>query len=100
LKEENIVDLDQLEALPRDATTCKRSTTTLLIKNIPYTAQVPELKELFERYGSCVKFLVSPFNTLAVVEYSKASQALAAIKNLAYYKVNYVTPIYLEFAPV
>jgi hypothetical protein len=72
----------------------------LLIKNIPATAQIPELKELFERYGACTRFMVSPFNTLAVVEYSKASQALAAMKNLAYYKVNYVTPIYLEFAPV
>lgn len=26
-------------------------------------------------------------------------QAQAAAKNLAYYKVNYIMPIYLEFAP-
>ena len=26
-------------------------------------------------------------------------QAQAAAKNLAYYKINYIMPIYLEFAP-
>lgn len=42
---------------------------------------------------------MSPFNTLAIVEYVSAMQAQAAAKNLAYYKINYIMPIYLEFAP-
>jgi RNA recognition motif-containing protein len=43
--------------------------------------------------------LISPFNTIAIVEYKTSSQASAALKNLAYYKINYIMPIYLEFAP-
>jgi RNA recognition motif-containing protein len=75
-----------------------RSQTILLVKNIPATAKEQELREIFERYGE-VRLMVSPFNTLAIVEYQQASQAAAALRNLAYYKVNYLTPIYLEFAP-
>lgn len=70
-----------------------------MIKNLPATAKEGELKELFERYGSLKRFLVSPFNTLAIAEYEDASQAQAALKNLAYHKVNFITPIYLELAP-
>ena len=43
--------------------------------------------------------MISPFNTLAIAEYESSSQAQAAFKNLAYHKVNFITPIYLEFAP-
>jgi RNA recognition motif-containing protein len=46
-----------------------------MIKNLPATAKEGELKELFERYGSLKRFLVSPFNTLAIAEYEDASQA-------------------------
>ena len=86
--------------MPRDSATCKRSDTILLIKNLPYTVKETELKEVFDRYGSIVRFMMSPFNTLAIVEYAKSGQAIAAMKNLAYYKINYLTPIYLEYAPV
>ena len=71
-----------------------------MIKNLPATASDGELKVIFERYGSLERFLVSPFNTLAIAEYTKSSQASAAMKNLAYFKVNYLTPIYLEYAPI
>lgn len=55
--------------------------------------------DIFSRYGSITRSLVSPFNTLAIIEYENATQAKTAAKNLAYYKVNYIMPIYLEFAP-
>ena len=71
-----------------------------MIKNLPATAKESELKELFERYGSLKRFLVSPFNTLAIAEYQDPSQAKAAMKNLAYHKVNFLTPMYLEMAPI
>ena len=58
------------------------------------------MNDIFERYGSIKRLLISPFNTLAIIEYKTSSQAEAAAKNLAYYKVNYIMPIYLEFAPV
>ena len=70
-----------------------------MVKNIPYTAKESELRELFERYGSLKRFLVSPFNTLAIAEYGHKSNARAAMANLAYHKVNYINPIYLEYAP-
>ena len=70
-----------------------------MVKNIPYTVKENELRELFERYGSLKRFLISPFNTLAIAEYSSKSNARAALKGLAYHKVNYIAPIYLEFAP-
>ena len=43
--------------------------------------------------------MISPFNTLAIAEYTQKSFAKSALKNLAYHKVNYVNPIYLEYAP-
>ena len=78
---------------------CKRSRTTLLVKNIPYSTKEKDLREIFSRYGELKRLEISPFNTLAIVEYVSAMQAQAAAKNLAYYKVNYIMPIYLEFAP-
>jgi RNA recognition motif-containing protein len=71
----------------------------LLVKNIPYSTKEKDLREIFSRYGELKRLEVSPFNTLAIVEFDSSMQAQAAAKNLAYYKVNYIMPIYLEFAP-
>ena len=97
LKDHNIIDFDILEQTARED--CSRNHYILLIKNLPYTAKEAEVKELFERYGELKRFLVSPFNTLAIAEYTSKSFAKAALKNLAYHKVNFVNPIYLEYAP-
>ena len=43
--------------------------------------------------------MISPFNTLGIAEYTSKSFAKNALKNLAYHKVNFVNPIYLEYAP-
>lgn len=48
---------------------CKRSTTMILVKNIPYTTKENELREIFERYGILKTLKMSTFNTLAIVEY-------------------------------
>lgn len=95
LKDHCQIDFDTLER-----SKCKRSETIILVKNIAATVKDTELREIFERYGSLVRLLISPFNTLAIVEYQQASQAEAAMRNLAYYKINYLTPIYLEYAPI
>jgi multiple RNA-binding domain-containing protein 1 len=97
LKDENIIDFDVLDRTSR--VECKRNNYILLVKNLPYTAKEAELKELFERYGELKRFMLSPFNTLAIAEYTSKSFAKAALKNLAYHKVNFVNPIYLEYAP-
>ena len=62
------LDFDKIERA-----NCKRSHTVILVKNIPATTKEAELRELFERYGSLERMLVGPFNTLAIVEYHKAS---------------------------
>ena len=71
-----------------------------MVKNIAATVKDTELRDIFERYGNLVRLLISPFNTLAIVEYSQAKQAETAMRSLAYYKINFLTPIYLEYAPV
>ena len=55
---------------------------------------------MFERYGSLRRLEIGPFNTLALAEYDNEKQAKAAMKNLAYYKFNYLMPLYLEYAPL
>lgn len=66
-----MIDFEALDRNPRAS--CKRSDTVILIKNIPATAKEAELKELFERHGRLLRFLVSPFNTLAIAEYADSS---------------------------
>jgi len=97
LKEQQLIDFDVLDSVPRAQ--CKRNHYVLMVKNLPYTAKEAEIKELFERYGQVKRFMISPFNTLAIVEFTSKSFAKAALKNLAYHKVNFVNPIYLEYAP-
>ena len=97
LKAQSIIDFDVLDKTSRIE--CKRNHYILLVKNLPYTAKEAELKELFERYGQLRRFILSPFNTLAIAEYTSKTYAKAALKNLAYHKVNFVNPIYLEYAP-
>ena len=95
---ENGMDIDVLEKHPRSK--CERSKTTLLVKNIPYTTKDRDLRNIFERYGELERLLISPFNTVAIVEYKQENQCQLAAKNLAYYMINFIMPIYLEFAPI
>ncbi len=64
LKENCQIDFDTI-----DRTKVQRSKTILLVKNIAATVKDTELREIFERYGNLVRLLISPFNTLAIVEY-------------------------------
>lgn len=68
LKDNCQIDFDNL-----DRKQCKRSKTIILVKNIPATAKDHELREIFERYGNLIRLLISPYNTLAIVEYSQES---------------------------
>ena len=79
---------------------CKRSRTVLLVKNIPYSTTHEQLKDVFERHGVTKRIQLSPFNTLAIVEYSTPEQAKAGLKNLQNYELNFIMPLYLEFAPL
>jgi len=77
---------------------CKRSDKILMIKNISDKATEAELRELFERYGELKRLLVSPSNTLALVEYKDHNSASVAMKKNAYYLLHGL-PLYLEYAP-
>ncbi|KAG1656825.1 hypothetical protein FOA52_008459 [Chlamydomonas sp. UWO 241] len=75
-----------------------RSATTLLVKNLPYSADEGELEELFGRHGPVVRLVLPPTKTLALVEFGEPSDARSAFKAIAYKKYQHV-PLYLEWAP-
>lgn len=68
LKEHCHLDFDSV-----DRKNCSRSKTILLVKNIAATVKEQELRDIFERYGNLVRLFISPFNTLAIVEYSNTT---------------------------
>ncbi|CAH0476730.1 unnamed protein product [Peronospora belbahrii] len=77
----------------------ERSTSVILIKNLPHTAEEEELAQLFRKHGEIGRFLLPPSKTLAVVEFLEPSEARKAFRSLAYKKYQHV-PLYLEWAPV
>jgi multiple RNA-binding domain-containing protein 1 len=74
-------NIDLLEK-KTDRTKCIRSKSILLVKNIPFSMDKDELKELFERYGKLIRTEISPFNTLGLLEFEKERQAKKAISKL------------------
>lgn len=77
----------------------KRSTTLLLIKNLPPESNIDELENMFSKFGILDKALISPSKTLAVVEFLEAADARSALKGLAYKRYKN-SPLYVEFAPI
>ncbi|GFR48899.1 hypothetical protein Agub_g10847 [Astrephomene gubernaculifera] len=97
----------QVEALERAAAasgkasavrTVARSGTTLLVKNLPYSADENELAEMFGRCGPVARLVLPPARALALVEFTEPQDARAAFRSLAYKKYHHV-PIYMEWAP-
>lgn len=99
------VDLNAIEGAlvkktnPQQSKKIERSTTIILIKNLPHTTDDEELAQLFRKHGEIGRFLLPPSKTLAVVEYLEPSEARKAFRSLAYKKYQHV-PLYLEWAPV
>uniref|UniRef100_K3WZ46 RRM domain-containing protein n=1 Tax=Globisporangium ultimum (strain ATCC 200006 / CBS 805.95 / DAOM BR144) TaxID=431595 RepID=K3WZ46_GLOUD len=77
----------------------ERSTTVILVKNLPHTTDEDELAQLFRKHGEIGRFLVPPSKTLALVEFFEPTEARKAFRSLAYKKYQHV-PLYLEWAPV
>ena len=88
-----------LDAFTGDRKTCERSNTVILVKNLPYTATVEVLYELFNRYGSVYKVHLPPTKAVAVIEFTDAEHAGNAFQNLSYYELK-DEPLYLEWAPL
>ncbi|XP_019722473.1 putative RNA-binding protein 19 [Hippocampus comes] len=77
----------------------ERSTTVILVKNLPAGVTVSELEELFSTHGSLGRVLLPPSGLTAIIEFLEPTEAKRAFTRLAYSKFHHV-PLYLEWAPV
>ncbi|KAK4046365.1 Multiple RNA-binding domain-containing protein 1 [Microbotryomycetes sp. JL221] len=76
-----------------------RSSTTILVKNLPHDTSLSTLRALFEPFGALSRSLLAPAGTMAVVEFENAAQASDAWRGLAYKKVG-SSVLFLEKAPL
>lgn len=76
-----------------------RSTTVILVKNLPAGVTASELEELFSPHGSLGRVLLPPSGLTAIIEFLESTEAKRAFTRLAYSKFHHV-PLYLEWAPV
>lgn len=75
-----------------------RSTTSILVKNLPYNTTSASLTVLFSPFGPISRLLLPPSGTIAIVEMSDAASAADAWRGLVYKKVG-GSVLYLEKAP-
>ncbi|KAL7391647.1 hypothetical protein ABVT39_011966 [Epinephelus coioides] len=76
-----------------------RSTTVILVKNLPAGVTASELEELFSPHGSLGRVVLPPSGLTAIIEFLEPTEAKRAFTRLAYSKFHHV-PLYLEWAPV
>ena len=77
----------------------KRSNTTFLVKNLPFGTKTSELEEIFSPFGLIGNLVLPPAGVSALVEFTEASHAKAALQRLAYTSFKHL-PLFLEWAPV
>ena len=65
-----------------DAST--KSRTALLVKNLPASTSVQDVRTLFAQSGVVTDVLLAPSHTSAIVEFEQPSEARTALKKLAY----------------
>ncbi|XP_059921605.1 probable RNA-binding protein 19 [Gadus macrocephalus] len=75
-----------------------RSTTVVLVKNLPAGVTQEELEAVFAPHGSLGRLLLPPSGLTAIVEYLEPTEAKRAFMKLAYSKFQHI-PLYLEWAP-
>eukprot|EP01156_Anaeramoeba_ignava_P002607 Anaeramoba_ignava/a218880_59.p1 GENE.a218880_59~~a218880_59.p1 ORF type:complete len:822 (+),score=274.37 a218880_59:115-2580(+) len=90
------VNLDSFNGL--NALT-KRSKTTILVKNLPFSTEKQEIEEIFSKFGSIKKIIIPPTKAVALVEFIHPTEAKKALRSLAYRKYRHV-PLFLEWAPL
>ncbi|XP_037339348.2 probable RNA-binding protein 19 isoform X2 [Pungitius pungitius] len=76
-----------------------RSTTVILVKNLPAGVTASELEELFSPHGSLGRVLLPPSGLTTIIEFLEPTEAKRAFTRLAYSKFQHI-PLYLEWAPV
>lgn len=91
--EENGVYLDAF-----NQPSSKRSSTVILVKNLPASTPAKEIRELFAKHGELGRIVMPPSGITALVEFLEPSEARKAFTKLAYTKYKHL-PLYLEWAP-
>lgn len=77
----------------------KRSSTVILVKNLPQGTEQSDLEDLFSPFGSLDRIILPPSGVSALVEFLEPSHAKSAFKRLAYSRFKHL-PLYLEWAPL
>lgn len=75
-----------------------RSSSAILVKNIPYGTTAATLSALFAPHGTIARLLLPPAGTMAIVEMIDAASASSAWRGLVYKKLG-ASILYLEKAP-
>ena len=75
-----------------------KSRTALLVKNLPASTSVQDVRTLFAQSGVVNDVLLAPSHTSAIVEFEQPSEARTALKKLAYRAFD-GTPLYVGWAP-
>lgn len=76
----------------------QRSSTVILVKNLPANTTAQELSQIFSRYGELGRVVLPPAGVTGIVEYLDPGEAKKGFRSLAYSKFHYL-PLYLEWAP-
>ena len=77
----------------------ERSKSCILIKNVPYSTELADLKVLFGKFGDLNRLILTPNKSMGLIDFVDPAQARLAFKNIAYTKFKDV-PLYLEWAPL
>ena len=77
----------------------ERSTTIILVKNLPFETETIELRKLFSKFGVVGRVILPPTKAVALIEFFEPSEARSAFRSLAYSKFKHV-PLFLEWAPI
>ena len=93
------VDIEGLVSTKSDKNASgKRSSSMILVKNLPFDTSLEELSKVFIAVGgNKPQVLLPPSRTIALVIYSNNNDAKRAFRKLAYKRFKHV-PLYLEWA--
>ncbi|CAL1543363.1 unnamed protein product [Lymnaea stagnalis] len=77
----------------------ERSKTVILVKNLPSSVTVDELRDIFNKHGTVNRVVMPPSGITAIVEYLEPSEARQGFMKLNFSKFRSI-PLYLEWAPM